>query len=154
MAETMEEIKDEDGNVVGEVPVVTLDDVAFNPSEALKSAIQSGHVTTKKRTVEFSAKDKDKNPTKVFRQSYTQCTAVNKAGALVLPGIDGDENELWKLASRSADALVYQPVYVRLKNAAAGPEKAIEKAMKALSGLTSEELNLAKAAFKEAGISL
>ena len=141
-----------DDNDTVEVEVDTLDAETFTPSAALKAAIDAGHVTTKTRTVEVKAKDKAGNVTKVYRQAYTQCFATNEQGALALPGVDGDESKIWDFVSARADANVYQPIYVKLRNAAAGPEKAVAKISKLFAGLTPDQIEAAKAALREAGV--
>lgn len=144
---TREDLKDSKGNVYAtNVEVETLDAVAFTPSEALAAAINSGAVTTSSRTVEFQVKDKEGNVSKVFRQAYTQCEAKNRAGAVALPGVDGDESKIWEFVSSRADATQYQPVYVRLRSAGEGPEKAVERINKLLNGLTPEQKAAALAA--------
>jgi len=144
---TKETLKDSKGNIYAtDVEVETFDAVAFSPSDALAAAIQSGDVSTGNRTVEFQVKDKAGNVTKVFRQAYTQCEAKSRKGAIALPGIDGDEAKLWAFASSRADATVYQPVYVSLRNAGEGPEKAVERINKLLGNLTPEQRAAAKAA--------
>ena len=149
---TREELKDSDGEVIGEVDVETLDAVTFEPSEALKAAITEGSVKTSQRVVEVFAKNKAGDVTRVYRQSYTKCTAENEAGALALPGVDGDEAKIWDFVSARADSNVYQPIYVRLRNAAQGPEKAVARMAKLFEGLTPSQREAAREALKAAGV--
>ena len=163
----MAEVEDVEDTDTTDSPTVTLDPVPFNASSVfgdrnenkdtlfknLESAITSGNVAKKTVTVEFAVK-KDGSVSKVFQRNVTQAVAKNMNGALALPNIAGDQNAIWEALSEYGFRNTKQNVYVSLKNAAAGPEKAIEKAMKALSGLTSDELELAKAAFAEAGIKI
>ena len=146
-----ETFKDDDGNEY-QAEVETLDAVAFSPSPALAAAIAAGDVTTASRVVEAVSKDKDGNVVKVFRQSYTRCTAKNESGALALPGIDGDADKIWDFVSARADANVYQPVYVKLRNMSQGPEKAVAKMQKLFAGLSDAQKEAAKAALREAGV--
>lgn len=140
MSASREDIKDSKGNVLAtNVEVETFEAEPFNPSDPLKAAIVNGDVVTDSRIVEFVVKSKDGKIERVFRQSYTRCTAKNLKGSLVLPGVNGDESKIYEFVSARADATAYQPVYVRLRNAGEGPEKAIEKIKKALAGLTPEQ---------------
>lgn len=148
---TREQYQDDDENVF-EVEVETFEPVAFEPSAPLAAAISAGHVTTKAKVVEVKAKDKDGKVTKIFRQSYTQCSAVNEQGALALPGIDGDESKIWDFVSSKADGNSFQGVYVRLRNAAQGPEKAIAKMAKLFEGLSDSQKTAAREALKAAGL--
>ena len=139
------EIEDEDGNSkTVEVPVEVLASVEFSPSEALQAAITAGHVKTSNETVSVKQKDKDGNVVKVFEQSYLTLTAVNLEGALILAG--GDEDKLWAAVSEKTNQNAYQNVYVRLRNAAQGPEKAIAKVNKVMAGLSEEQKAAVKAA--------
>ncbi len=151
MSLTRESFQTDDYETV-DVEVETFESVPFEPSAALQSAISAGHVTTKTRTVEVKAKDKNGNIVKVYRQSYTQCSAKNEQGALALPGIDGDSDKVWDFVSARADGNSFQGVYVRLRNAAAGPEKAIAKMAKLFEGLSESQKVAARAALAEAGL--
>ena len=148
---TTEKIQTDDDETI-EVEVETFDPVAFEPSAALQAAISAGHVKTETRVVEVKAKDKAGNVTKVYRQSYTQCTAKNESGALALPGVDGDEEKIWNFVSARADSNVYQPIYVRLRNASQGPEKVVAKMAKLFEGLSEAQKLAAKQALAEAGL--
>ena len=163
----MAEVEEVDAAEETDSPTVTLDPVPFNATTVfgdrnenkdqlfknLESAISAGNVTKKTVTVEFAVK-KDGTVSKVFQRNVTQAYATNMNGALALPNIAGDQKAVWEALSEYGFRNTKQNVYVSLKNAAAGPEKAIEKAMKALSGLTSEELELAKRVFAEGGIKI
>ena len=163
----MAEVEDVEAAEETDSPTVTLDPVPFNATTVfgdrnenkdtlfknLESSIASGNARKETVTVEFAVK-KDGTVSKVFQRNVTRVVAKNMNGALALPNIAGDEKEIWEALSEYGFRNTKQNVYVSLKNAAAGPEKAIEKAMKALSGLTSDELELAKAAFAEAGIKI
>jgi hypothetical protein len=143
---TVEDLKDKDGNVThANVEVFTAPAAAFEPSEALSAAIAAGSVSTSVRTVEVPVKDGDK-VTKVYRQDYTRCTAKSKSGALALPGVNGDESRIWDFVSQRSDAVDYQPVYVALKNIAAGPAAALKKFEKLTASLSPEQLAAVKAA--------
>lgn len=145
MSISRETLEIDDDGTTADVEVETLDPVAFAPNAALSAAIAAGHVKTKDRVVEVKQKDKAGNIVKVFRQSYTQCFAKNEAGALALPGVDGDADTVWTFVSARADANVYQPIYVRLRNASQGPEKILGKMEKLVSGLSEAQ----KAALRE-----
>lgn len=155
-----EPIKDDKGNVIG-----------LKPSAPLQAAIDAGHVLkgvykrVKKmvdgketfelkkesdtKTVEIRVEDKDGNLVKIFRQDFTPLLAINRQGAIVLPGIDGDETELWDMVSASANQGVFSGVYVDMKNASSGPEKAIKRLQKILGGMTAEQKLVA---LKELGL--
>jgi len=143
---------DENDDDTSNAEVEVLEAVEFKPSAALAEAIKEGNVTTKIREVSVSQKDKDGNTVKIFRQSYTQCTAKNEIGALALPGVDGEEDKIWDFVSTRADNNVFQNVYVRLRNMAAGPEKALAKIEKLLKDLPESAKALALEKFKEAGL--
>ena len=141
---TVEDLKDKDGEVYAtNVEVFTAPEVEFAPSEALKAAIASGGVSTSKRTVEFPVREKD-SIVKLYRQTYTRCSATSKSGALALPGVNGDEAKIWDYVSQRADATDYQPVYVSLKSAAQGPKAAVEKFSKLTANLSPEQLAAVK----------
>lgn len=133
------------------VAVFTIPTVAFAPSQALKDAISNGSVVASERTVEYPVKDSNGNVVKKYRQTYTKLEAKNKAGALALPSIAGDEEKLWKYVSDRADAAEYQPVYVRLRNAAQGPEAAVKKFKKLAATLSPEQLAAVREALGIAG---
>lgn len=152
MKRKSKQMADEQDDDTTNAEVEVLDPVEFKPSEALQQAIKDGNVTTKVREVSVSQKDPAGNVIKVFRQSYTQCTAKNEIGALALPGIDGDEEKIWDFVSTRADNNVFQNVYVRLRNMAAGPEKALAKIEKLLKDLPDSAKALALEKFKEAGL--
>ena len=152
MSTTREKFDTDEEGVQIELEVETFDPVPFEPSDTLKAAIAAGHVSTKVRTVEVRAKDKDGNPVKVYRGTYTQCTAKNEQGALALPGIEGDEEKIWDFVSSRADAGTFQNLYVKLRNAAAGPEKAIAKMAKLFEGLSDSQKAAAREALKAAGL--
>lgn len=134
------------------VEVHTFDPVPFQPSDALDAAIKSGNCKTGKRTVEFkinhpesSSFDSDK-PSKTYRQELTEVFAINEEGALALPAIDGDADKIWSAVSDYSNRNAFQNTYVDMRNAAQGPEKAVEKIQKLLSGLSPAQVEAAKKA--------
>ena len=151
MSVTRAQYQDDDENTY-EIEIETFDPVKFEPSPALAAAITAGHVSTEVRVVEVKAKDKDGKVTKIYRQSYTQCAAKNEQGALALPGVDGDADKIWDFVSARADGNSFQGVYVRLRNAAAGPEKAIAKMAKLFEGLSESQKIAAREALKASGL--
>jgi hypothetical protein len=149
-----ETLKHEDEDYA--IEVHSFDAVPFSPSEALAAAVANGSVITSKKTVEFwindprsSDYDAEKD-SKVFRQVLTETTATNKAGALILFG--GDESKVWEAVSSFANRNAFQNVYVDMKNAASGPEKAVKRVQKLFAGLSPAQLEAAKAALAEAGL--
>ncbi len=145
---TSQELRDGD-EVTGTVEVHSFDAVPFEPSEALKAAIQAGHVKTTVETVEYDVKDNDGNVVKRFQQPITRCDAVNQQGAIALPNIDGDASKIWKFVSDGAHRGVFQNVYVDMRNAGKGPEAAIKRLAKILDSLTEDQKLVA---LKELGL--
>lgn len=134
------------------VEVHSFDAVPFNPSPALAAAIAAGNCKVSKRTVEFKVNhpessnfDADK-PSKVYSQELTNVTAVNEEGALTLPAVDGDASKIWEAVSDYSNRNAFQNTYVDMRNAAQGPEKAIEKIQKLLAGLSPAQVEAAKLA--------
>ena len=130
--------------------VHTFDAVPFTPSEMLDAAIKNGSVKTSVKTVEFSVnhpsddKYNDDQPTKVYRQTFTEVSALNLAGATAI--FDGDTSKVFEAVSATANRNTFQGVYVDMKNSAQGPEKAIAKVAKLLASLSPAQREAAKAA--------
>jgi hypothetical protein len=130
----------------------SFDPVPFVPSNALSAAISAGNAVKSDKVVEFwinhpgDSKYDDEKPTRLFTQRFTEVKAKNLAGAIALPGVDGDESKVWDAVSQTSNRNAFQGVYVDMKNAAEGPEKAIEKVQKLLKGLSPAQLEAAKAA--------
>jgi len=134
------------------VEVHTFDPLPFTPSDMLQEAIKAGHATTKESYVEFwvnkpsedSTKwDADK-PTKVYRQQRTEVNALDLAGATAI--FDGETSKVFEAVSDSANQSVFQGVYIDVKNASEGPEKAVARIRKMLEGLSPAQREAAKAA--------
>jgi len=135
-----------------EVEVHTFDALPFTPNDVLAAAIAAGNVKTSESFVEFwsnkPSEDDDKwdadKPVKLYRQKYTEVSAVNLAGATAI--FNGDTAKVFDAVSQSANRNVFQGVYIDMKNASEGPEKAIAKVQKLLKGLSPAQLEAAKAA--------
>ena len=152
-----EEALEHDGETFT-VEAHTFASVPFSPSDVLAAEIKNGNVTKSTRNVEFwinrpsdESYDGDK-ATKVYRQSLTEVRAKNEQGSLSLPGIDGDSSKIWEAASALSNRNTFQNVYVDMRNAASGPEKAVKRVQKLFAGLSPAQLEAAKAALAEAGL--
>jgi hypothetical protein len=135
-----------------DVEVHTFDPLPFSPSDVLDAAIKAGNVTTEVSYVEFwsnkPSEDDDKwdadKPVKLYRQKYTETKAVNLAGATAI--FNGDTAKVFEAVSQTANRNVFQGVYIDMKNASEGPEKAIAKVQKLLKSLSPAQLEAAKGA--------
>lgn len=164
---TYEDLKGKDGKVyASNVEVETLDPEPFNPSDLLKSAIESGSVKTETKVVQYDQTEgsgDNKKVIKAWRQSFTALFATDEAGMLVLPAVNGDPNRILDFVNErnnyqgsvvprgedrpedyEKEYRGQQDIYVRLRNMGQGPEKAIAKVNKALAGLSGTALEQAK----------
>lgn len=147
------DILDKNGKVIATgVEIHTFDSVPFEPDEALKNSVSSGDVETGNAVKEFLVKEgkgKTARIVKSFRQGFTKLFAKSESGAIAMAG--GDESEVWKLFSDAFNSNDETNIYVDLRNAAQGPDKAIERVARIILSLPE---NLRAEAAEKLGLDL
>lgn len=117
------------------VEIHTFDSVPFEPDTNLNSQVESGGVKTGSAVKEFLVKEgkgKTARIVKSFRQGWTKLFATNLKGAVAMAG---DESTVWDYFNEAYNSSDETNIYVDLRNAAQGPDKAIERVARIILAL-------------------